>query len=316
MKKQKIISGQGRVIRSTGSSYLIRTEKGDSIDCVIQGKFRQKGSRDTNPIVVGDLVSYMIQEGVVTGVITAVSDRQNAIIRKATNLSHYSQIIAANIDQAVLVLSLTAPETLDEFIDRYLVAAESYRIPVFLVFNKADLYDGVLLKRMKRMIRMYEDIGYKGLTTSAKTEFHLVELKNILQGKISLISGNSGVGKSTLINLLDPSLNLATSEISTYHQAGKHTTTFAEMHELFFGGYVIDTPGIRGFGLAHIAKEEIYHFFPEIFKQAANCKYYNCHHVNEPGCAVIKAVKDEQISRSRYQSYLNMFLDQDLKYRK
>jgi len=316
MKKRKVITGKGRVMRSTGSSYLVKTEKGSLLDCVIKGKFRQAGSRDTNPVVVGDQVSYMITEGLKTGVITAISNRQNAIIRKASNLSRYSQTIAANIDQAILVLSLTAPETPVEFIDRYLVAAESYRIPAYLVFNKTDLYDEDLLAQMNKMIRIYRKIGYPCLAVSAKTGLHTNELKKILSGKISLISGNSGVGKSTLINLLDPSLHLTTSEISGYHQAGKHTTTFAEMHKLFFGGYVIDTPGIRGFGLAHIEKNEIYHFFPEIFKVAENCKYYNCYHINEPGCAVINSLGKGLVSSSRYQSYLNMYLDEDLKYRK
>jgi len=316
MNKPKIISGQGRVIRSTGKTYIVRTEKGALLECVIKGGFRQEGSRDTNPVVVGDMVSYMIPEGLKTGVITSISDRQNAIIRKASNLSRYAQTIAANIDQALLVLSLTAPETPVEFIDRYLVAAESYRIPAVLIINKTDLYEAKKLNRLNNMIRLYQDIGYTCLATSAKTGLHLLELKKLLKGKISLLSGNSGVGKSTLLNHLDPSLNLTTAEISNYHQSGKHTTTYTEMHELFFGGYVIDTPGIRGFGLAHIEKKEIYHFFPEIFKQASKCKYYNCNHISEPDCAVIKAVEKGSISTSRYQSYLNMFLDEDLKYRK
>lgn len=316
MKKHKITTGQGRVMRSTGSSYLVRTDQGTQIDCVIKGKFRQEDSRDTNPVVVGDEVSFMIPEGLKTGVITAIGDRKNAIIRKASNLSRYAQVIAANVDQALLIVSLKAPETQLEFIDRYLVAAESYRIPVVLVFNKIDLYDKTRLNQMKEWMTNYQEIGYKCVAISAVTGKNMEKIKTILAGKINLVSGNSGVGKSTMINFLDPSLNLTISEISAYHQAGKHTTTFAEMHELFFGGYIIDTPGIRGFGLVHIDKEEIYHFFPEIFRYASSCKYYNCRHINEPGCNVKKAVSNGLISPSRYQSYLNMYLDENLKYRK
>ena len=316
MAKDQIKQGSGIVVKATGSWYTLKTTDGHILESNIKGKFRQEGFRSTNPVVVGDQVNYIIPSGQVTGVITEISERKNFIIRKASKLSKYSQIIAANIDQALLVISLVAPETHIEFIDRYFVSAEAYRIPAFLIINKIDLYDNPLKNKMKEMILTYRNAGYKCFQVSAKTGSNMDNLQGLMRGKINLLSGNSGVGKSTLINSLDPSLNLTTSEISKYHKTGKHTTTFVEMHELIFGGFVIDTPGIKGFGLVHMEKDEIYHFFPEIFRLSKMCKYYNCKHIDEPGCAVLQAVKEESISNSRYQSYRNLYLDEDSKYRK
>ena len=315
MGKSKISEGSAVVVKTTGSRYTLKKENGSILECNIKGKFRQEGIRITNPAVVGDQVSYEIHPGHKTGIITAISERKNFIVRKASKLSKYSQIIAANIDQALLIVSLVSPETHLEFIDRFLVSAEAYRIPVIIVFNKIDLYSKDKLKKMKKLKEIYQKAGYSSLEVSAKDNLNMEEVKNCVTGKINLFSGNSGVGKSTLINKLDPSLDITTAEISEYHQVGKHTTTFAEMHELYFGGFVIDTPGIKGFGMVHMEKEEIYHFFPEIFKKAKECKYYNCKHINEPGCAVLDAVEKGEVSISRYQSYRNLFLDEDSKYR-
>ena len=315
MEKLAITKAKGVVIKSTGSWYTLKTDHGEVLECGIKGKFRQKGIRSTNPVVVGDRVSFELHPGHKTGNITAISERKNYIVRKASNLSKYSQIIAANIDQAFLIVSMESPETHNEFIDRFLVAAEAYRIPVTIVFNKIDLYSESNIKRMSELRSIYLNAGYSSIDVSATENTNMDVVQASVKNKINLFSGNSGVGKSTLINNLDPSLNIATSEISEYHKVGKHTTTFAEMHELHFGGYIIDTPGIKGFGMVHMEKDEIYHFFPEVFKIAKNCKYYNCKHINEPDCAVINAVEQGKISISRYQSYVNLYLDEDSKYR-
>ncbi len=315
MNKNEIIKAQAVVIKTTGSRYTLRTGDGGILECGIKGKFRQAGIRSTNPVVVGDHVSFELHPGHETGTIISISERKNFIVRKSSKLSKYSQIIAANIDQALLIVSLTSPETHIEFIDRFLVAAEAYRIPVKLVFNKIDLYSKDKIQKMNELDSIYSKVGYPSLKVSAKENLNMADVKNCVKGKINLFSGNSGVGKSTLINKLDPALNITTSEISDYHKTGKHTTTFAEMHELHFGGYIIDTPGIKGFGMVHMEKNEIYHFFPEIFKIAQKCKYYNCKHINEPDCAIINAVEEGEISVSRYQSYRNLYLDEDSKYR-
>lgn len=315
MEKAEITKTQGIVIKSTGSWYTIKTDQGEMLECGIKGKFRQKGIRSTNPVVVGDRVSFELHTGQKTGNITAISERKNYIVRKASKLSKHSQIIAANIDQALLIVSMVSPETHTEFIDRFLVAAEAYRIPVTIVFNKIDLYSKSNMQKMNELKSIYLHAGYSSIDVSATENTNMEVVQESVKDKINLFSGNSGVGKSTLINKLDPSLNITTSEISEYHKTGKHTTTFAEMHELHFGGYIIDTPGIKGFGMVHMEKDEMYHFFPEIFRIAKSCKYYNCKHINEPDCAVINAVEQGNISISRYQSYRNLYLDDDSKYR-
>jgi len=310
-----VFEREGVVIKTTGSWYAVRTDPGPIFQCKIKGRLRQLGSKSTNPIVVGDRVHFHYDEDHKTGVITSISERKNFIVRKASKLSKQSQIIAANIDQAMLMVTLKAPETHIEFIDRYLVSAEAYRIPAFLLFNKSDLYDPDLLQHMKRLMAIYSEVGYPSYAISASTGQNLEKLRPLFRDKVSLLSGNSGVGKSTLINQLSPSLDLKTAPISEYHKSGRHTTTFVEMHPLGFGGYVIDTPGIKGFGLVHIEKDELYHFFPEIFSFSGHCKYYNCKHINEPGCAVIEAAERGKISASRYQNYVLMYLDEDQKYR-
>ncbi|MGE0078362.1 MAG: ribosome small subunit-dependent GTPase A [Bacteroidales bacterium] len=304
----------GLVLKTTGSHYRIKISNGDIVDCTIRGKLRLKGVKTTNPVTVGDLVQIELNDQF-SGVIVAVNDRKNYIIRKSTNLSRESHIIAANLDQAILVITIEFPETQLGFIDRYLVTAEAYSIPAVLVFNKVDLLNDASIDKLNQYISIYESIGYKCLIVSAQTGYNMNLFKELVQNKTSLISGNSGVGKSTLVNIVEPTLRLRTDIISSAHLTGKHTTTFSEMFELSFGGYIIDTPGIKGFGLIDIAKDELYHFFPEIFNLSSSCKYYNCTHVHEPGCAVIEAVKAGEISPSRYLNYLSIYEDENEKYR-
>jgi ribosome biogenesis GTPase / thiamine phosphate phosphatase len=250
------------------------------------------------------------------GVINEVADRRNYIIRKSSNLSRQTHIIAANIDQALLIITVRYPKTSLRFIDRFLATAEAYQIPAILVFNKTDLYNKAELIQLEENKSLYQKIGYACLKTSAISGEGLKEFEKLLKGKVTLLSGHSGVGKSTLINFVDPDLKLKTGVISDYHLKGKHTTTFSEMHQLSNGGYIIDTPGIKGFGMVNMDREEIFHFFPEIFKASHNCKYYNCLHINEPNCAVINAVESGDIDLSRYESYISIYFeDSDEKYR-
>ncbi|KAB2868096.1 MAG: ribosome small subunit-dependent GTPase A, partial [Bacteroidales bacterium] len=296
----------GLVLKTTGSHYRVKIPNGDIVDCTIRGKLRLKGVKTTNPVTVGDIVQVELNDKN-SGVITAVNDRKNYIIRKSTNLSRESHIIAANLDQAVLVVTIEFPETQLGFIDRYLVTAEAYSIPAVIVFNKVDILTDAGIDKLNQYISIYESIGYKCLIVSAQTGYNMNLFRELIQGKTSLISGNSGVGKSTLVNTVEPKLNLRTNNISSAHLTGKHTTTFSEIFELSFGGYIIDTPGIKGFGLIDIEKNELYHFFPEIFKLSSECKYYNCTHIHEPGCAVVEAAKNGEISPSRYLNYLSIY---------
>ncbi|HOZ13616.1 MAG TPA: ribosome small subunit-dependent GTPase A [Tenuifilaceae bacterium] len=304
----------GLVLKTTGSHYRVKMPNGDIVDCTIRGKLRLKGVKTTNPVTVGDFVQVELSDRS-SGVITAVNDRKNYIIRKSTNLSRESHIIAANLDQAVLVVTIEFPETQLGFIDRYLVTAEAYSIPAVIVFNKVDLLNDAGIDKLNQYVSVYEPIGYKCLVVSAQTGYNMSLFRDLIQGKTSLISGNSGVGKSTLVNTVEPNLNLRTNNISSAHLTGKHTTTFSEIFELSFGGYIIDTPGIKGFGLIDIEKNELYHFFPEIFKFSSDCKYYNCTHIHEPGCAVVEAAKNGEISPSRYLNYLSIYEDDNEKYR-
>ena len=306
---------KGLVIKSTGSWYSVKLDDGSMLECRIKGKLRTFGFKSTNPVAVGDWVDVEKVELDNTGLICDLAERKNYIIRRSPNLSKTSQIIAANIDQALLIVTIVYPETYPEFIDRFLVTSEAYQIPTHLIFNKIDIYNAQHLQKMTELEEIYSQIGYNVIRTSAKTGDNLVILRELMKGKTSLVSGNSGVGKSTLINVLDKNLNLKVGEMSDYHKQGKHTTTFAEMVELGFGGYIIDTPGIKGFGILDIPREEIYHHFPEIFKAAKNCKYYNCTHIHEPGCAVIQALNEDAISMSRYKSYFNLFHNDEGKYR-
>lgn len=305
---------EGIVIKSTGSRYLVRDNNNKLYSCTIKGKFRIDGHKTTNPVAVGDHVNFEIKQAE-NNVITCIQERRNYIIRKSSNLSKLYHIVAANIDQTLLIVTLQAPFTPPEFIDRYLITSEAYSIPAILVFNKIDLYDEALTRQMNELISIYKKIGYTCIKISAKTGENIEEMKTLVKDKITLISGNSGVGKSTLINIIDNTIQLKTGEISDYHQSGKHTTTFAEMFTLANGGYIIDTPGIRGFGIIDFDKEELYHYFPEIFKYADQCRYHNCIHDNEPGCAVKEAFLNGKISETRYRSYLNILLDEDSKYR-
>ena len=307
---------KGLVTKSTGSWYSIRdTETGETVSCNIRGKLRIQGIKSTNPVAVGDFVEYEVQENSDTGIIKDVLERKNYIIRKSTNLSKQTHILAANLDQAILMVTLAFPETYTIFIDRFLITAEAYRIPAKLIFNKIDLYDKNQREYLRKLINIYEDIGYECIVTSVKKTSNISKVIGLLKNNTSLIAGNSGVGKSSLINLVDPKLQLKTSEISDYHKSGKHTTTFAEMFELSVGGFVIDTPGIRGFGLHDIQDEELFHFFPEIFKASENCRYHNCTHVHEPGCAVKAAIEEGTVSQLRYENYLNILFDEETKHR-
>ena len=311
---------KGIVIKSTGSWYQVKTETGKILDCKIKGNFRIKDIKSTNPLAVGDLVEYRLtdeeedRKGELVGLITEIADRKNYIVRRSPNLSKQSHIIAANIDQAFIVATINYPVTTSTFIDRFLASAEAYRIPCIIVFNKIDRYNHDQKQQMEDWIELYRKIGYRCLKTSVKTKTGLDELKNLMAGKTNVFSGHSGVGKSSLINSIEPGLNLKTKEISDYHQTGKHTTTFSEMFELSFGGHIIDTPGIKGFGMLDMEKEEIGHYFPEIFKRLEKCQYYNCTHTHEPACEVKKAVMEGEIAESRYYSYLGL-LESDEKYR-
>ena len=306
---------KGLVIRNTGSWYTVLTDDGRQIESKVKGNFRLKGIRSTNPVAVGDRVvitpptsSGGGQEGV--SFITAIEDRRNYIIRKSINLSKQSHIIAANVDQALLIVTVANPQTSTTFIDRFLASAEAYRVPVILVFNKTDLLDDDLRHYQEAMVNLYQTIGYDCRQISAASGTGVEELRPLLEGKITLLSGNSGVGKSTLINRLVPDANLRTGEISDAHNTGQHTTTFSEMIPMG-GGWVIDTPGIKGFGTFDIEPEELTSYFKEIFQFSKDCRFSNCTHTHEPGCAVLKALEDHYIAESRYQSYLSMLEDKD-----
>lgn len=297
----------------------MRTGEGNLVQCRIVGKLRLRGIKSTNPVAVGDVVEFEMEGGDEnTGVIKDIYDRKNYIIRKSVNLSKQTQIIATNMDQAVLIVTLDFPKTFPRFIDRFLVTAEAYDIPGVLVFNKVDLYHEELLSDLEFYTLVYLEAGYKVLHTSVPDEFGLEDFKAMLKDKTSLLSGHSGVGKSTLINAVEPNLDLKTSSISESHLQGQHTTTFAEMFELSFGGNIIDTPGIRGFGLVEMGKEEIGDYFPEIFKLKGECKFNNCLHLEEPGCAVKTAAEAGTLAYTRYDSYVNFVLgtDEDETYRK
>lgn len=310
---QKVISSylsllemtHGRVIKSTGSWYLVETETGETVECRVRGKFRNTAIKSTNPVAIGDRVGITGEAG--QWVINAIEERKNYIVRKSVNLSKQSHIIAANIDQAVLVVTFKNPMTFPTFIDRFCVAAEMYHIPVVLIFNKIDLLSEDEMSVLASFRSVYSDLDYKTVACSAESGEGLADVKALLQDRVSLLSGHSGVGKSTLINKLDPDLELKTAEVSEAHYTGQHTTTFAEMHPLQFGGHIIDTPGIRGFGLVDIERDELAGYFPEMRAMLPECKFYNCLHINEPKCAVKAAVKTGEVAETRYKSYLNMY---------
>jgi ribosome biogenesis GTPase / thiamine phosphate phosphatase len=304
----------GMVIKSTGSWYQVLYGS-EVISCKIKGNFRIKGFVTTNPIAVGDKVDFVIKKEENTGFITNIHDRKNYIIRKSINLSRQAHIIAANVDLALLMVTINKPETHTVFIDRFLVSCEAYNIPVLIVFNKTDIYSALEIEKMEEWIDLYEKIGYPSIKVSALLGQNIETLKNILKDKNTVISGNSGVGKSTLINAIEPTLMVKTDEISDYHQKGKHTTTFSEVFTLSFGGFIIDTPGIKGYGLVDLQEENLATYFPEMLKLQTSCKYYNCTHTHEPGCKVVEAVRNNDIAESRYKSYLSMLFEDSGKYR-
>ena len=307
----------GVVTKSTGSWYTVRTEGDTIINCRIKGKFRISGIKSTNPVTVGDIVDFEIEkgEGDENGIIYHIHDRKNYIIRKSVNLSKQTHIIAANIDQAFLLVTLRDPQTFTSFIDRFLATAEAYSITTVILFNKIDIYNKELLKQKQELEKVYRSIGYECLEISSKENINIGKLKTLMKDRVNMFSGHSGVGKSTLINKVSPELNLKTAEISSQHKQGQHTTTFAEMFKLPFGGYIIDTPGIKGFGVVDFEEEEIGDFFPEIFALKQQCKFNNCIHTNEPKCAVKEAVENNEIAFSRYKSYLQLLAGEDENYR-
>ena len=294
------------VVRATGSWYDVLHD-GETVRCRIRGRLRLKGVRSTNPVVVGDEVACEADEGG-DYVIADILPRRNYVIRRASNLSKESHIIAANVDQALLMASLRSPETPTEFVDRFLVTCEAYKVPVTILLSKLDLQDAEAVAEFRAV---YEGAGYRVLEVSVREGRGVEEVRELLAGRTTLVSGNSGVGKSTLIQAIDPSLDIRTGEISESHHKGRHTTTFSTMYPLAGGGAVIDTPGIKGFGLIDIDEAELWHYFPEMMRVAPACRFYNCTHTHEPGCAVIKAVEEHYIAASRYQSYLSMLEDKD-----
>jgi ribosome biogenesis GTPase len=304
---------KGIVIKTTGSWHTVKDDSGH-INCRLKGNFRMRGIKTTNPIAVGDAVIYE-KSGTHAGIITRILERKNYIIRRATNLAKETQIMAANIDQVLLMITLESPETPLEFVDRFLVSAEAYRIPSLLVINKIDLYNAEKMERCAEIRMIYELAGYRVIEISVEEQMNIISLSNQLEGKYTAIAGNSGVGKTSLINLLCPGLNLKTAPISVYHLSGKHTTTYPEMLELPSGGYIIDTPGIRGFGVMDINRNEIGLYFTDIFNLSANCRFYNCTHIHEPGCAVIDACLKGILHESRYRSYVKLISDEESKYR-
>lgn len=302
---------RGLVIKSTGSSYQVRTDDGATVECRIKGTFRIKGIRSTNPIAVGDYVEIAPAQDGVPAYITEIGERRNYIVRRSSNLSKQSHILACNLDQCLLVVTLLHPETSTVFIDRFLASAWAYRVPVILVFNKTDLLESDGQAQLEELIILYTSIGYECLQCQALTGAGMDKVREKLAGKVSLISGNSGVGKSTMVNRLLPQLSQRTAEISEKHDTGMHTTTFSEMFQLPEGGWIIDTPGIKGFGTFDMEHEEIGHYFPEIFRHSADCRYGNCTHTCEPDCAVKRAVETGDIHISRYTSYLSMLDDEE-----
>lgn len=308
---------EGIIYKSTGSWYSVKGENGQFYQCRIKGKFRIQGIKNTNPIAVGDRVVFSLEDRSTDnqGVINQILPRTNYIIRKSVNLSKRTHIIASNIDYAFLLVTLNNPTTLTSFIDRFLVSSEAYSIKTILLFNKIDTYNQEELLQVKYLAAMYRQIGYECIGISAKTQKNIDKVKELMTGKTSVISGHSGTGKSTLINSISPELNLRTASISEQHQQGQHTTTFAEMFDLDFGGSIIDTPGIKGFGVVDMEKDEVSDFFPEFFALKQHCKFNNCLHVDEPSCAVKEALDSNELSWSRYKSYLQILNGEDENYR-
>ncbi len=307
----------GRVYKSTGSWYSVKTELGEMYKCRIKGKFRIKGIKSTNPIAVGDIVDFELEtdNDQESGIIHNIKDRFNYIVRKSVNLSKQTHIISANIDLVFLMITINNPPTLTSFIDRFLVTAEAYSIKTILLFNKIDTYDEDTLNEVKYLAHVYRKIGYECIGVSSVTGKNVDKVKSLMRGKVSMFSGHSGVGKSTLVNAIEPSLNIKTKEISTQHMQGQHTTTFAEMFDLSFDAKIIDTPGIKGFGVVDMDKEEVGDYFPEIFKLKQDCKFNNCLHTKEPKCAIKKALDSDEIAFSRYRSYLQIIEGEDEHYR-
>lgn len=307
----------GLVYKSTGSWYTVKTQNGKTYECRIKGKFRLKGIKSTNPIAVGDHVDFELEtkNDTETGVINKIKDRKNYIVRKSVNLSKQTHVIASNINQVFLLITIDNPPTSTSFIDRFLVTAEAYSIKTILLFNKIDTYDDDTLLEVKYLAALYRKIGYECIGISATTGKNIDKVKQLMKDKVSMFAGHSGVGKSTLVNAIEPDLDLKTKAISIQHQQGQHTTTFAEMFDLSFGAKIIDTPGIKGFGVVDMDKEEVGDYFPELFALKQECKFNNCLHMQEPKCAVKKALEEDKIAYSRYKSYLQIIEGEDEHYR-
>jgi ribosome biogenesis GTPase len=308
---------QGTVYKSTGSWYTVKTSEGAFYECRIKGKFRIKGIKSTNPIAVGDTVTFDIEKtgDETVGVIKDISERKNYIIRKSVNLSKQTHIIAANLDQVFLMITLNNPPTSTSFIDRFLVTSEAYQIPAILLYNKIDTYNSEEIGEIKYLANLYREIGYTCIGISSKTGKNIDKVKDLMKGKTSMFSGHSGVGKSTLVNAIESKLDLKTKKISIQHSQGQHTTTFAEMYDLEMGAKIIDTPGIKGFGIVDMEKEEIGNYFPDFFRKKQDCKFNNCLHIEEPKCAIKEALETDEIAWSRYRSYVQMVNGEEENYR-